>query len=202
MNRRFKSFLISIIILTLIILDLAQAYATDWSEPITINRRREGMVVTYRAKIDSGYLIVEAKHGEGWHTYSMDNVARAQHKSGKEIPETELPTVIKVGDELKTFGAWFQTTPKDLTMQSIKWYTWGFVNTSKFAIKVNAIEGSSTTLTISAQACNATQCSMVDAQTLTLNLPKNFSTTDATIPPALPDKKYVRVGDPKVIEKL
>ena len=190
------------IVMALVAADLAPAFASEWSEALTINRRRAGLVVSYRAKVDSGYLVVEAKHGEGWHTYSMDNVERARHKSGKEKPETELPTVIEIGSEVTTSGSWFQTTPKDLTMKAINWYTWGFVDTSYFAIKVDAIEGASTTLTISAQACNASQCSMVDAQTLTVSLPDSFAKTDAENPPSLAEATYVRVGDRKLIEKL
>ena len=51
--------------------------------------------VSYRARVEGDWLVVEATHEPGWHTYSMDNVIRAREKkSGKMRPETELPTVI------------------------------------------------------------------------------------------------------------
>ena len=50
--------------------------------------------VSYRARVEGDWLVVEATYEPGWHTYSMDNVIRAREKSGKLRPETELPTVI------------------------------------------------------------------------------------------------------------
>jgi hypothetical protein len=201
MSTHKKSVLIAALVVMTLSFHVAPAFASDWSEPVVVNRRREGMVVSYRAKIDAGYLVVEAKHGKGWHTYTMDNVARAQKKSGKEKPETELPTVIEVSGGLKTSGDWFQSTPKDLSMVSIKWYTWGFVDTSYFAIKAEAIDGPTARLTISAQACNASSCSMVDDETIVLTLPDALPETISKTPP-LAEKSFVRVGDKEVYKKL
>lgn len=201
MKSYIRPVIIALLLTATALLDAAPALASDWSEPLEITRRREGIVVSYRAKIDAGYLLVEVKHAKGWHTYSMDNIARAQQKSGKEKPETELATEFKITGGLKTTGSWFQTTPKELSMESIKWYTWGFENTAQFAIKIDSIDAPTATLTIFAQACNATSCSMVDDETLTLTLPESLPESTADTPP-LPDKTYVRVGDPEVIKKL
>lgn len=197
----FRYSILAAVLFTIGVLECNVAAATDWSELIKIDRRREGTVVSYRAKVDAGYLVVEVTHGEGWHTYTMDNILRAQKKSGKEKPETELPTVIQVGDGLTTSGDWFQSTPKDLSMQEIKWYTWGFVETAYFAIRIDAIAAPETTLTINAQACNASSCSMVDAQTITLALPATLPDTIASTPP-LPDKSFVQVGDEEALKSL
>ncbi|HIA47527.1 MAG TPA: hypothetical protein EYN96_06040 [Candidatus Hydrogenedentes bacterium] len=201
MNNYYRPVLIAAVLVAICTLDIAPAFAADWSDPISIIRRREGTVVAYRAKLDSGYLVVEVKHGEGWHTYSMDNIERAKKKTGKEKPETELPTEIKVSGGIETIGSWYQTKPKDLSMTDIKWYTWGFENTALFAIKVDSIDGPTASVTVSAQACNANSCSMVDGQTITLNLPESLPESPADTPP-LPEKSYVRVGDLDALKKL
>ena len=204
MKTIFRYSILAAVLFTIGVLECNVAAATDWSEPIKIDRRREGTVVSYEKlclKWRTRYLVVEVTHGEGWHTYTMDNVLRAQKKSGKEKPETELPTVIQVGDGLTTSGDWFQSTPKDLSMQEIKWYTWGFVETVYFAIRIDAIAAPETTLTINAQACNASSCSMVDAQTITLALPATLPDTIASTPP-LPDESFVQVGDEEALKSL
>lgn len=201
MKQRYHSPMAFLIVTVFALLDIAPALAQEWSDPISIYRRREGTVLSYRAKFDSGYLIVEAKHGEGWHTYTMDNVQRAQKKSGKEKPETELPTVITIDDGITTAGPWHQSIPKNLTMKEINWYTWGFENTAYFAIKAEKIAGSTATITISAQACNATSCSMVDGEKITVALPQSLPESILDSPPdtGIP---YQKIGDPEIIEKL
>ena len=84
-----------IFILTAVAASAFPVFAGEWSERAEVRGRR-GAVVAYRAKVDGDTLIVEAAHEPGWHTYAMDNVRRAQEKTGKEQPETELPTVIAV----------------------------------------------------------------------------------------------------------
>jgi hypothetical protein len=201
MKTPLRPILIAAIVLAMCALDIAPAFTSDWSDPLTVTRRRQGTIVAYRARLDSGYLLIEVKHGEGWHTYAMDNIERARKKTGKEKPETELPTEINITGGLKTIGPWYQTVPKDLSMTDIKWYTWGFENTAHFAVKVDLIDGPTATITISAQACNATSCSMVDAQTITLNLPESLPPTSPRTPPP-PKNPYVRVGDPDILKKL
>lgn len=191
-----KYFTISAVFIATALLDVGAAFASDWSEPLTIMRRRQGTIISYRAKVDSGYLVIEATHGKGWHTYSMDNLQRAQKKTGKEKPDTELPTRIEVAGGLKVTGKWVQSTPKDLSMTEIKWYTWGFEDTAYFAVPVEKIGAEDVTVTVSAQACNASSCNMVDGQTITIAASEISSETPAEHPP-LPDDSYVTVGDPK-----
>ena len=146
------------------------SWTSEWSENAEV-RQRLTAVVTYRAKLEGNVLIVEATHGEGWHTYAMDNIERARKKSGKESPETELPTRLDVAGGLALDGAWYQTDPKELSQLDIKWYTWGWDSVARFAAKVKRVSGDPATITINGQACNASLCSMVDGVTLTLPVP-------------------------------
>ena len=178
--------------------ELQLALASDWSEPVTIMRRRQGMVVEYRAKIDSGYLVIEAKHGEGWHTYSMDNPERASKKTGKEKVDTELPTRFEITGGVEVSGPWFQSKPKDLSMTDIAWFTWGFEDISYFAAPVKKTSDGEVTVAIHAQACNANSCSMVEGQSITFTL-GDVDAPGETPPIAEP---YDKVGDPEVLDKL
>ena len=118
--------------------------------------------VSYRARIEGDWLIVEATHEPGWHTYSMDNVVRAREKSGKPEPETELPTVITPLTGLTVEGDWRQSTPLDLSTPDIRWYTWGFEGRSYFAARVGEATSPSS-VQVDAQACTDELCAMVDA---------------------------------------
>jgi len=118
--------------------------------------------VTYRARIDGDWLVVQAEHEPGWHTYAMDNVVRARKKSGKAQPETELPTVITPLDGQSVRGPWRQSAPVDLSTPEIRWFTWGFEAKSYFAVRIdNAADPSS--VQIDAQACTEALCAMVEA---------------------------------------
>ena len=54
----------------------------------------ENLAVSYAARIEGDWLVVDALHEPGWHTYAMDNVRRRARGDGKARPDTELPTVI------------------------------------------------------------------------------------------------------------
>lgn len=145
------------------------AAAQDWSDSEVVRRRAEP-VVTYRAKLDGYFLVVEATHSKGWHTYALDNVERARERSGREHPETELPTRIEVAGGLRIDGNWFQTKPEDLSEEAIHWYTWGFGSRALFAVRVERVEGEKALVTINGQACDAKACQMVSDVMLTLPL--------------------------------
>ena len=135
--------------------------------------------VSYRARVEGDWLVVEATHEPGWHTYSMDNVIRAREKSGKMRPETELPTVITPLDGLTIQGDWRQSPPLDLSTPDIRWYTWGFEDTARFGARVEQTEdGKEAIVTIRAQACNASACQIVDG----LRLRVEFSASDLAPP--------------------
>lgn len=119
------------------------------------------LAVTYRARIEGKWLVVEATHEPGWHTYAMDNVRRAREASGKDAPETELPTVITPSDGLVLTGDWRQSRPVDLSQPDIRWFTWGFEDKAFFAARLISAEPSGW-VRINGQACTAERCAMVD----------------------------------------
>lgn len=122
----------------------------------------DDLAVSYRARIEGDWLLVEADHEPGWHTYSMDNVTRAREKSGKSKPETELPTVITPVDGLRIRGDWRQSPPIDLSKPEMRWYTWGFEDRSYFAVRI-AEPVLPSSVRIDGQACTEERCAMVDA---------------------------------------
>lgn len=119
------------------------------------------LAVSYHARVEGDWLIVEATHEPGWHTYSMDNVKRAREKSGKAQPETELPTVITPQGGVTVRGEWRQSPPVDLSTPEIRWYTWGFEGRSYFAARVSEATLPASVL-IDGQACTASLCAMVE----------------------------------------
>jgi len=170
----------------------------EWSESATVDYRDE-VVVSYRAQLAGEYLIVEAVHAEGWHTYSMDNVERARERTGKERPETELPTRISVEGSLKVTGAWRQSPPKDLSQAEIHWYTWGFEERAIFAVNVVRSGSGSATITIDGQACNASRCRMVDR--ITIDISSTGSAESASVEQLLADLVEVRKDESEETEK-
>lgn len=166
------------ILLALIASTLPVAFAdwTDWSE---VKMRRDP-VVAYRAVLSGENLVIEVRHSEGWHTYALDNLERARERSGKETPETELPTRIAVAGGLRVVGPWLQSSPKDLSQTDINWFTWGFEGTARFAAKVERTgTGAEAVITINAQACNASTCAMVDR--LEIKVPLDAPGAPATV---------------------
>lgn len=184
------------VLLALLIATTPKLYAEDWSEKAMVERR-EGAVVSYRAKLDGNILLVEVTHAPGWHTYAIDNVERARKKTGKAKPETELPTRVALSGGLKAVGAWFQSKPKELSQPDIRWYTWGFEGTARFAVKVERVKGASATIKINGQACNASLCSMIDNITLSLPLPSDAQLDSAEAKTTVDFSKLVKVTTAK-----
>ncbi len=170
--------------------------AAEWSGKAEVGRR-EGTVVSYRAKLDGNILVVEVTHSPGWHTYAMDNVERARKKTGKAKPETELPTRVALSGGLKAVGKWYQSKPKELSQPDIRWYTWGFEGTARFAVKVERVKGANATITINGQACNASSCSMIDNVTLSLPLAPDAPLDSAEAKTTVDFSKLVKVTTAK-----
>jgi hypothetical protein len=131
-----------------------------WTEPVPVMNRAK-IALTYRAKVAGDYLLVEASHSEGWHTYSMDNTVRARAATGDENPDSELPTRIAVSGGATVKGDWMQSAPKDMSQPSIKWYTWGFEGVARFAVPIEKTGDEDIVLTIDAQSCDPSSCTMV-----------------------------------------
>lgn len=179
----------------IIFLQVSDISAGQWSEPYEVMYRFD-VIVTYKAKLNGDFLLIEATHAPEWHTYSMDNVERASKKSGKENPETELPTQIEISGGLKVTGNWYQTNPIELSQPEILWYSWGFEKVSLFAVKVERTEGKEVKITINGQACNASLCSMVDEAALLLQLPAKESAAAENKNPEFDLSSLVRVNHP------
>lgn len=119
------------------------------------------LAVSYAARIEADWLIVDVRHEPGWHTYAMDNVLRAAEVTGKAKPDTELPTRISPSPEIELAAPWRQTVPTELSQPELRWYTWGFEERSFFAARVvRADPGGS--VQVDAQACTDRLCAMVD----------------------------------------
>ena len=146
----------------------------------------DDIAVTYAARLEGGWLVVEARHEPGWHTYAMDNVERAREATGRERPDTELPTRLTPSPEIELASAWRQTAPTDLSQPDIRWYTWGFEDRSFFAARVERADAGGW-VQVDAQACTDRLCAMVDA----LPVPVTRSAERSVDPEAL-----AVVGDP------
>ena len=121
----------------------------------------ENLAVSYAARIEGDWLIVDVRHEPGWHTYAMDNVQRAREVTGKDRPDTELPTVITPSPEIELAASWRQTTPTELSQPDLRWYTWGFADRSFFAARVLRADPGGW-IQVDAQACTDRLCAMVD----------------------------------------
>ena len=121
----------------------------------------ENLAVSYAARIEGDWLVVDVLHEPGWHTYAMDNVLRAKEVTGKARPDTELPTEITPSPAIELAASWRQTVPTELSQPELRWYTWGFADRSFFAAPVRRADPGSW-IQVDAQACTDRLCAMVD----------------------------------------
>lgn len=141
---------------------VATGIAADWSAPAEV-RHDTQLCVTYRARIAGSYLVVEATHQPGWHTYAMDNKLRAQEKlAGKKSLGIDAPTEIKVSEGLEIAGPWLQTEPKELSKPEIRWFTWGYDGKALFAAKAKSARAGR--VAIRGQSCSDTTCKNIDVE--------------------------------------
>ena len=155
----------------------AQAAAEPAGQEVWLG---DDLAVTYLARIEGDWLVVEARHEPGWHTYAMDNPERAEQASARSTTEAELPTVITPSPEIVLAGPWLQTEPIDLSDPEILWYTWGFEGRSFFAARVERTEPGAW-VAVDAQACTDKLCAMVED----LRVPVVASSTRSVDPAAL-----------------
>ena len=135
------------------------------------------LAVSYAARIEADWLIVDVRHEPGWHTYAMDNVLRAAEVTGKAKPDTELPTRITPSPGIELAPPWRQTAPTELSQPDLRWYTWGFGERSFFAARVVRADAEGW-VQVDAQACTDRLCAMVDG----LQVPVTRS-SEATVAP-------------------
>jgi hypothetical protein len=161
-----------LILLSLLLSGAFAQPAENWTPPVAAKKGKL-KVADYQARLAGDVLVIRVTHEAGWHTYALDNLARAKKKAGEPPLGIEKDTQLAVSGGLKVVGKWRQTAPKDLSQPDINWWTWGFEGVSYFAVKVKRISGAEAVITINGQGCQATTCVMIDD--LELRLPLDLS---------------------------
>jgi hypothetical protein len=160
----------------------ASSGAGDWSDPIEV-RQDETLCLSYQSKVDGGFLIVRAAIAPGWHTFSMDNKARAEEKlAGKPSLGIDRPTEIAVGGGAEVEGPWYQSPPKDFSRPELRWFSWGFEREAVFAARVRPSAGGPARIAIRGQACTETACKNID---VALSVPAPAAAVGASAPGAI-----------------
>ena len=138
------------------------AAASDWSEAAQVTHDLRPCV-TYRAKLDGDFVVVQATLTPGWHTFAMDNKVRAEEKlAGKPSLGIDAPTEIKLGQGLEAIAPWYQTPPKDFSKPELQWFTWIYDSQAVFVSKARHSGSGPAQITIKGQACTDKLCKQVD----------------------------------------
>jgi hypothetical protein len=154
--------LVSLALINLGIASKNAASAADWTDMVEV-RQETRRCVSYRARLDGQFLVVQAIHEEGWHTYAMDNKRRAQEKlAGKKSLGIDRPTEIELTDGLELAGPWYQSPPKDFSKPELRWFSWGFEGRVLFVAKVRYSGAGPARLTIHGQACSQATCKNIE----------------------------------------
>jgi DsbC/DsbD-like thiol-disulfide interchange protein len=150
------------------VLGIGSLQAGDWSEPVAVLHDHQPCI-SYRARLDGEFLVVQAKIEPGWHTFVMDNKQRSAEKlAGKQSLGVDGPTEIAAVDGLKIAGPWYQSNPKDFSKPELRWYSWGYEEEARFVAKVQRSKQGPSQIAIRGQACSDTTCKNID---VTVSLP-------------------------------
>ena len=142
--------------------------AGDWTGPVEV-RHDVQKCVSYRARLSGDFLVIQAMHEAGWHTFAMDNKVRAQEKlAGKRSLGIDGPTEIVVAQGLELAGPWYQSMPKDLSKPELRWYSWGFEGQALFTAKVRRAGAGPASVVVRGQACSDAICKNID---VTISIP-------------------------------
>lgn len=168
------------VVQTMIILGVARPEAIragEWTEPVEACHELQPCV-SYRARLDGEFLVVQAAHAAGgWHTFAMDNKRRAEEKlAGRQSLGVDGPTEITLSRGLEAAGGWHQSPPKDFSKPEIQWFTWGFEGQALFAAKVRRSGTGPAQVAVGGQACTETACKKVDVE---ISLPLTDAAKDA-----------------------
>jgi len=154
----------------------AAVFAADWTDPVEV-RQELKRCVSYRAKLDGPFLVIQAAHEAGWHTYAMDNKQRAQEKlAGKRSLGIDRPTEIGLTGGLDLAGPWYQSPPKDFSKPELRWFSWGFEGQTLFVAKVRRLGTVPARIEIHGQACTEATCKNIDVE---IAVPPAEARTDA-----------------------
>ena len=155
------------------------ASTSQWSKSKAAYNGQE-IAIWYRGAVFGKTLVIEANHGKGWHSYSMDNTIRAQAKNGPDAM-SELPTRLRLEDSVKTAGDWRQTKPKDMSKPKMNWNTWGFEGKTYFIRELSELPKNDFSITINAQVCNEGSCAMANDLVLKIPSKVNNETSPASV---------------------
>ena len=148
--------------LALNLLCALSAVAADWSDPVDVLHELKPCV-TYRARLDGDFLVIETAIQPGWHTFAIDNEQRAAEKrAGKPSLGIDQPTQITLGKGLELAGPWYQSPPKDFSKPALRWYTFGYEQQATFAAKVRPSGSGPAQIGIRGQACTESTCKNID----------------------------------------
>ena len=144
--------------------------AAGWSEPVEIRLGSE-KCITYRARLDGEYLVVEATPEKGWHTFPMDNELRAKEAlAGKRSLGVDAPTQISLSNGLEPSAGWYQPEPENFSKPELRWFGWGYEKPALFVTKVRKSGTGPAEIAIRGQACTETSCKNIEVA-LSLPLP-------------------------------
>jgi hypothetical protein len=133
-----------------------------WTDPVEV-RHEETLCLSYRARLDGPFLVVQVTLEPGWHTFAMDNRQRAEEKlAGKKSLGIDHPTEIAVSGAMAVAGPWYQTPPKDFSRPELRWFSWGFERQALFAAKVHPSGAGAVRMAVRGQACTDTICRNID----------------------------------------
>jgi hypothetical protein len=137
------------------------AQTEDWTAPAEV-RYDDNVCLRYQAKLDGPFLVVRATVEAGWHTFAMDNKARAEEKlAGRQSLGIDRPTEITLTGGLRVMGPWYQSPPADFSKPELRWYSWGFERQALFAARVRR-SPAATRIAIRGQACTESICKNID----------------------------------------
>src|SRR5581483_1548588 len=174
-------------VVTLVALS-SPAWAGEWTQPVAVTHDMRPCI-SYRAKLDGDFLVIQATPEAGWHTFAMDNKQRAEEKlAGKPALAVDAPTQIKLTQGLEAVGPWYQSSPKDFSKPELQFFSWGFTGPALFAAKVRRSGAGPAQISIDGQACTETICKKVD---VVISLP--LTETKAGSPAGVDLKNLVRV---------
>jgi DsbC/DsbD-like thiol-disulfide interchange protein len=155
----------------------APLHASDWTAPVEVLHEHRPCV-SYRARLDGEFLVVQAKIEPGWHTFVMDNKQRSAEKlAGRQSLGVDGPTEIALSGGLEAAGPWHQSAPKDFSKPELRWFSWGYEQQAQFVAKVRRSGAGPAQIGIRGQACTETTCKNID---VTISLPLSAATGTAS----------------------
>ncbi|HET6961391.1 MAG TPA: hypothetical protein VFJ27_02800 [Terriglobia bacterium] len=150
----------------------------EWTSPVEV-RHDVQKCVSYRARLTGDFLVIQATHEAGWHTFAMDNKLRAQERlAGKRSLGIDGPTEILVAQGLEVAGPWYQSVPKEFSKPELRWYSWGFEGQALFVAKARRVGAGPASVSVRGQACSETTCKNID---LTISVPLGGDTGKSDI---------------------